>query len=82
MGKQVGIEPLIIQGEELDKKGFGGSWKATPLPFRIDRTVDDSYKCMLLHAIVHSYIMSIPTSGITDRYLKVTILWRYLFLPI
>ena len=24
VGKQVGIKPLIIQGEELDKKGFGG----------------------------------------------------------
>ena len=25
VGKQVGIKPLIIQGEELDKKRFGGT---------------------------------------------------------
>ncbi|MCG8623529.1 MAG: hypothetical protein MJE68_16245 [Proteobacteria bacterium] len=25
VGKLVGIKPLIIQGEELDKKGFGGT---------------------------------------------------------
>ena len=25
VGKQVGIKPLVIQGEELDKKGFGGT---------------------------------------------------------
>ena len=25
VGKSVGIEPLIIQGEELDKQGFGGT---------------------------------------------------------
>ncbi len=25
VGKSVGIEPMIIQGEELDKQGFGGT---------------------------------------------------------
>ena len=30
MGKALGISPVIIQGEELDKQGFGGKLLSSP----------------------------------------------------
>ena len=26
VGKELDIEPLVIEGEELDRQGFGGLW--------------------------------------------------------
>ena len=62
VGKQVGIKPLIIQGEELDKKGFGGMWViGNNVTIHFNKVIGYANFSTVIIDFVHSFWLTIFT---------------------